>query len=426
MAMAFTDILSELKTLDKFVAAQQKAGRNTEELIKSQLLSMKSKIKGIKDLDTDGALALSDAIDAMVNVWVPLQQSELNDVITNTLLQRCGPKKGGKRTSEILQTCKLENYLSDATIESMQDSTASRDTCISLVSHSAKMVGLVHPSESTYGRMTAIVVVIGLNDNHMPISALHSLCEDMKRTHKSSCANFSYPHEFIKCYPEHPRELSESMLSYANADGTLYTPHSFGPMIDHVCSQTFLRKSGTEVAKARRGSSANLLPSSSSSQAMVRHVPVLDLSEPNTGGNNMQNMMQMMMQNMCQMMMQNTGGNNMQSVAQEPLDKSMSRFRERGTTGENEWQKQQRVEKETKDKEEQIERDAETKAIADKSALGAESPENVDTEDDEDKSAADPLAELRRMQEGMERDSQAAQLAKVAYLDRYQKGFQHI
>ena len=93
--MDFSVILPDLKTLEKFVAAQQNAGRNTEDLCKSQLLSMKSKIKGVKMLDPDGALALTEAIEGMANVWTPAQKAELHDIIANTLLAGSGPKKGG-------------------------------------------------------------------------------------------------------------------------------------------------------------------------------------------------------------------------------------------------------------------------------------------------------------------------------------------
>ena len=72
--MDHSSIIADLQTLVKFVDDQQKVGRKTEDIAESQLLSMKSKIKGLK-LSTEGALALTYAIVAATILWDNAQKS---------------------------------------------------------------------------------------------------------------------------------------------------------------------------------------------------------------------------------------------------------------------------------------------------------------------------------------------------------------
>ena len=310
-----SDMLADLKALDQFLVARLAAGACILDIAKGQLESMKAKAKELKGASVEQLLELTTAVESMGKVWTKDQQLELTTCLSKLVMPRSAPKRNGKNASDVFQSCLFQYYLDDWRVEKMQDQTTSRDGCISIVSEGAKMLGLEHPDEHTYGRMVACVAVIGLNDHYMDVGKLHALLEDIKTEHKKACENFNSPYAFLKDYPSRPNELDIQRLEYAYPHGTNFTKTaSYMGNISHICSQKFLRRSASGVAKSMRSpqglpamSSGSLVPMSPS-QATGRNVPVIDLPlsgmEPQVQQNPMLAMCAGFMQNTCQIMMQ--------------------------------------------------------------------------------------------------------------------------
>ena len=317
------DMLEDLRTVDKFLVSRLDAGACIRDLAKAQLESMKAKVKQLKNTTIDQLLELTQTVEGMDKVWSKQQQLELTTCLSNLVVSRPAPKNSGKHASDVFQSCMFQNYLDDWRVDKMQEQTTSRDGCISIVSECAKMNGILRPDEHAFGRMTACVAMVGLNDPHMDVQKLHTLNEDIKTEHRRSCENFTYPFSYLKNYPVSPTELDTQRLEFAFPHGANFRKmdlHAGG--IAHICSQKYLRKTAAGIARSmpRQPSAESLC---ASPQATRREVPTLDLSTPpQVVQNPMQAMCQMMM-----MMMQQQQQPQGSQFCNSPIDASMAMIR---------------------------------------------------------------------------------------------------
>ncbi len=205
---SFKEVLTNIKSLPEYIAAQRNAGRDIPSILNGQLTATRAKIKLIGHLELNEATELTDEITN--GPWNEEQKQDLLAVVDQLTLSH-GSGQHRRKNQHCLH---FEQYLTEEEWDALT-SDAFISAKIAQLAQRAFSLGITCPSEPTSFRITQILARSLNLKQSLSNDQFDDLFQRVKSAIKEIDATGKYPHQHLVNYPASPFDLPSDMYDWA-------------------------------------------------------------------------------------------------------------------------------------------------------------------------------------------------------------------